>query len=357
MQQHISTPAIVLSVLAGGCIWWFLRQQLYPVLATVERLSLMADETIALQSLPEGFVSEVSELIRGFNRVLWTLEQREQACMESEQRFELFMHALPAAAFIKNSKGTTLFANRYMEETLGTTGWRTHSTMDLFPPEIAAAMVADDRRAIGAGSLVVEEDVPDVHGQMRLYETHKFAIPVAGAEALLGGIAMDITQRKQAEDGLRAARLEAEAARALAEDANDAKSRFLAAASHDLRQPLAALSLYVEMLNNPAVADKQNLASRIRACVVNLNELLDDVLDLSKLDAGVVVPVPSDFSLQVLSHDLLQAHSPVARAKGLMIRWEPSDFIVRADRMLLQRMLGNLIHNAVKFTKETRVVC
>lgn len=494
MHKRMATAAIVLSALACGLIWWFLRRQLYPVLATVDRLSRMADETIPVQTLPVGEVSEVGELIGGVNRVLKTLEQREhalreskefghtilnsvfaeiavldrsgviravnqpwmrysvdnglvpgvaaprtgvgtdylqicraaagskdeglawQACngiqgvldgsmsqftleypcdtadvqswfrlvvtpldlpehgavvahenitlrkraelalFESEKRFELFMDALPAAAFIKDGAGGTLFVNRYMEETLGSRGWRTQSTAQLFPPEIAAKMIDDDRRAIDAGNLVVEEAVPGADGAVRLYETHKFAIPQTEGASLLGGIAIDITERKQAENNLRTARQEADAAKTDAESANDAKSRFLAAASHDLRQPLAALSLYVEMLNNPAAADKHQLASRIRACVVNLNELLDDVLDVSKLDAGVVVPVWSSFSLKALSRDLMRTHGPMAATKGLSIHWEPSDFIVQADRILLQRMLGNLIHNAVKFTEQGGVL-
>ena len=93
----------------------------------------------------------------------------------------------------------------------------------------------------------------------------------------------DITELKRAVD-------EQKLAKAEAEHANHAKSRFLAAASHDLRQPLFALSLYIGMLKNKLAPADAKLANNLNSCVSSLNELLTDLLDISKLDAGVVTP-------------------------------------------------------------------
>jgi len=130
-------------------------------------------------------------------------KQAEQALAESEERFSLFMDTLPAAAFIKDEGGTTLYANRYMSEVLGARAWRGKTTRDLFPPELAEKMIADDRRAIETGQVVSEEQVLGTDGQLRLYQTHKFRISREGQSPLLGGIGLDISERKQMEEKIR----------------------------------------------------------------------------------------------------------------------------------------------------------
>lgn len=124
----------------------------------------------------------------------------EQALAESQERFNLFMDALPAATFIKDGDGATIYANRYMSEILGARNWMGKTTRQLFPPELAEKMIADDRRSLETGYQVVEEQVPTTDGQMRTYQTHKFRIPRHGQPPLLGGIALDITDRKLMEE-------------------------------------------------------------------------------------------------------------------------------------------------------------
>jgi diguanylate cyclase (GGDEF)-like protein/PAS domain S-box-containing protein len=130
-------------------------------------------------------------------------KQMELALAESEKRFSLFMDTLPAAAFIKGEDGTTLYANRHMSDILGARNWIGKSTRDLFPPELAEQMIADDRRSLEAGYVVIEEQVPNVEGQLRTYQTHKFRIPRQDQPALLGGISLDVTERKQMEEQIR----------------------------------------------------------------------------------------------------------------------------------------------------------
>lgn len=127
-------------------------------------------------------------------------KQMEQALAESEKRFSLFMDTLPAAAFIKDEAGFTLYANRYMVDALGAKEWQEKTTPELFPQELAGKMVADDRRALETGYVVTEEQVPCTDGQLRFYQTHKFRIPREGQPPLLGGISLDVTEHKQMEE-------------------------------------------------------------------------------------------------------------------------------------------------------------
>lgn len=146
------------------------------------------------------------------------------------------------------------------------------------------------------------------------------------------------------------------AAKGEAERANNAKSRFLAAASHDLRQPLAALSLYVASLGNKLDPADRPLLVDMRCCVASLSEMLSDLLDLSKLEAGAVTPKVSDFALSALLDKVVVSHSPAARAKGLSFRYRECDLIGRTDAVLFQRIVANLVANAIRYTERGGVL-
>lgn len=165
------------------------------------------------------------------------------------------------------------------------------------------------------------------------------------AGSLIGviGAATDVTERKRTERALRAAKLEAERA-------DNAKSRFLAAASHDLRQPLGALALYVGVLRNKVAPADHELVEQIRGCVGSMTVLLNDLLDVSKLTAGVVKPQLTDFPVDDMLAHLVTVHAPAAAAKGIHMRQVPSGLRARTDRVWFGRMIGNLIANAVEFT-------
>lgn len=159
----------------------------------------------------------------------------------------------------------------------------------------------------------------------------------------------NVTERKQAEDAVKAAKAEAERA-------NNAKSRFLAAASHDLRQPLSALSIYVGMLKNNGVQADASLLANMSDCVASLSDLLTDLLDISKLDAGVVRPEASEFSVADMLAGLVAVHEPEASLKGLRLRAVASRLHARTDPVLFRRILGNLIANGVRYTEQGGVV-
>jgi signal transduction histidine kinase/ActR/RegA family two-component response regulator len=139
--------------------------------------------------------------------------------------------------------------------------------------------------------------------------------------------------------------------------ANQAKSRFLAAASHDLRQPMHALGLFIAQLRG-RISDFETLAlvGKVEAAVTALQELLDSLLDISRLDAGIVTPTLADFRLQPLLVRLETAFAPQAERKGLRLRAVPTNLAVRSDPVLLERVLLNLLSNAVRYTDRGGIV-
>ena len=141
------------------------------------------------------------------------------------------------------------------------------------------------------------------------------------------------------------------------EVANLAKSRFLAVASHDLRQPLHALGLFVAQLRGcTRVHERQQLISRIEAALSAMNELFNALLDISKLDAGVLTPKRADFSVAQLLRYIESTFAESAREKGLSFRTVPSSLWVRSDYILLGRIVSNLVANAIRYTSNGRLL-
>jgi PAS domain S-box-containing protein len=133
------------------------------------------------------------------------LEQTRQL-RESEERFAAFMSHLPAAAFIKDTCGRILYANKYLQDLLNFQKWEVKTTQELVPEEVQQQMVEDDRKALAQGQIKTQETMTVSDGSRRTFETIKFAIRGEGIPALLGGIAFDITERKQAELELKISR-------------------------------------------------------------------------------------------------------------------------------------------------------
>lgn len=142
----------------------------------------------------------------------------------------------------------------------------------------------------------------------------------------------------------------------VAEEANIAKSKFLAAASHDLRQPLHALSLFVGVLDD-RIEDPKNRGTldNIKRSVAVLEDLFSALLDISKLDAQVVIPKQSDFSLTKVLNGLAQEYSRLANDKGLQLNLSCNNSYVRTDPVLLERVLRNLLSNAIRYTENGQI--
>lgn len=142
-----------------------------------------------------------------------------------------------------------------------------------------------------------------------------------------------------------------------AEQANLSKTKFLAAASHDLRQPLFALGLYTEMLENETDINKtREISMLIRQSFVSLKGLLDSLLDISRLDAGVVKVHKESFELQDVFNRILVDYAPMAFEKNIALRIVPTSSVVYSDPTLVERILRNLVSNAINYTRKGSVL-
>ena len=146
-------------------------------------------------------------------------------------------------------------------------------------------------------------------------------------------------------------------AKSTAEDANISKTRFLAAASHDILQPLNAARLYVtSLVERQSGGEDSRLVENIDDSLEAIEEILGALLDISRLDAGAMTPSISSFKIGDLMRSLEIEFAPSARAKGLELTFVSSSLPVQSDRSLLRRLLQNFISNAIKYTPQGRVL-
>ncbi|MCY0963692.1 PAS domain-containing hybrid sensor histidine kinase/response regulator [Parathalassolituus penaei] len=178
----------------------------------------------------------------------------------------------------------------------------------------------------------------------------------------------DITERKRAQEAMarinteleqrvEARTRELQAAKQEAEDANASKDKYLAAASHDLLQPLNAARLLVATLQERDLChDNRHLVERIHTALTGAEELLADLLDISRLDANAVTPDQEEFAARDLLQALYSEFQPVAQQAGLELKLIDTSHVVRSDSRLLMRILRNFVSNAIRYTPTGRVV-
>ena len=288
-----------------------------------------------------------------------TAHHRLQEDLERQRTLlETIIESTPDPIFAKDREGRYIMLNsasayfhgRARDEVFGL------ADADTLPPRTAAALRDQDLHIMNTGATeVLEEIIPDQHcGEPRVFLSTKTPLrDPAGAIVEVIGVARDITERKAAEEGMRQAKEEAERA-------NLAKSKFLAAASHDLRQPLQSLVLFAGVLKGYVQGSRGEQAlKQLEHGLGALKTLLDSLLDVSQLDAGIVKPEITDFPVSAVLDGIAISYAPIVSAKGLDWRVESCSDGVRSDMTLLGRMLRNLVENAVRYTEHghIRIVC
>jgi two-component system CheB/CheR fusion protein len=214
--------------------------------------------------------------------------------------------------------------------------------------EAADSKLLDDARAILQGGPPVEREI-ETHSSVW---TRK-ALPYRTLHNAINGVVItytDITERKLAAEALVDAKQDAELA-------NAAKSRFLAAASHDLRQPLQTLSILQELLASRLEGTPcHELIVRLDDTLGAMSGMLNTLLDINQIEAGVVLADTIDFPIDDLLVRLKKEFTYHAHARGLDLRMVTSGLTISSDPRLLEQMLRNLISNALKYTEKGKVL-
>ncbi|MBI1173869.1 MAG: response regulator [Sideroxydans sp.] len=193
-------------------------------------------------------------------------------------------------------------------------------------------------------------------GEGRL-DTYIHPLAIAELEQLAQGVNKMASQlhqdRVSLEQKIAEATEELRHQKDAAEDASQDKSRFLAAASHDLRQPMHALGLFIDELRDKVKTPEQlQIVALIEQSTAAMSSMLSSLLDISKLDAGAVKPKMAIFPIQFVLNRMMQDYVPVATRKGITLHIRPADDYVESDSVLLERILLNLVNNAISYTPQ-----
>ena len=207
-----------------------------------------------------------------------------------------------------------------------------------FPVEISLSPIED------VGRTLIAAAIHDVTDRKR-----------AETELIMAREAAEIARElaNQAREKAESARSLADQARELADRANQGKSRFLATASHDLRQPLQTLELLNGTLRRRATDHHAIEAlSQQEQAISAMSRLLNALLDISKLESGAIRPEPTDFTVAAIFEEMRMEFASIAANKGLRLEIETSEDAVYSDPSLVEQILRNLVSNAVKYTDE-----
>jgi len=279
---------------------------------------------------------------------------KKQADLNKAQSF---LEAVPDAMIIVDTDGIIQFATPQSQSLLGyTTEELQGKTVDVLVPDGFRKGHHKHRAnfvAKGKNRLMGYGDV--------LYARHKdgHEIPVeislnpinTGDGTVISASLRDVTPRIKSEQQIKNALN-------VAESATQEKSRFLAAASHDLRQPLQSLNLYLSALQMVTKDNEKaiEIGEKMQTSLMGMKSLLDALLDISKLDSGSITPDYAVFSVRSLFRTVLDDFTPLARQKGLGIEAGSTDnLMIRSDLALLLRIIENFVSNAIRYTDKGKI--
>jgi PAS domain S-box-containing protein len=286
-------------------------------------------------------------------------KRAEDTLIENENILRQVIDLVPHSIFAKDQDGRYILANKAMADAHGMT---VHEIIGRTDAEINSSVliqshfIADDLRVIKHNETIriPEEKIIDKDGRERFLQTIKIPMTVSanGPSAVLG-ISIDISE-------ILRVRRELEAAKLKAEENTRAKSEFLASMSHEIRTPLNAIIGLVNLLKETHLDDEQRShISNLRNSSELLLSLINDILDISKIEAGRLHLFDENINLEVTARELMDLFQEKAKGVGISLK---ADFrltalgLVRTDILRIRQILLNLLSNALKFTRAGHVI-
>jgi PAS domain S-box-containing protein len=322
----------------------------------VERQLLEARNTLEIQVIER--TKQLAENNRHLEREILERKRVEEVQRNSLIFRQTLLNSIPSPIFFKNLLGMYLGCNRAFELCVGLSEGQIvgRNAHDLFPKmqadkifERDNALFADNRNQVYEERIYYAED-----RQLHDVIINKTTFCSAdGAVAGLVGIVIDISEHKRAEEALRHAKQ-------VAEDANRTKTEFLANMSHELRTPLNAIIGYSEMLQEDlpdlGCGDMVEDVKNIHGAGKHLLGLINDVLDIAKIEAGKMSVYSETFDILNLIHEVIITVSPLAQLRNNILEVPVVDLgKMHSDLIKVRQMLLNLLNNAAKFTENGAV--
>jgi len=330
--------------------WWggiqFIRRPMSELAAVALRWR-DGDQT-ARVTLPGR--SEVAALGRVFNAMADAKDESDRKLREGAELLTALIESSRDSIFVLERDGCLLVANSTFLELISSAreeavGSRLTVRHD---PEVQQGLDRLRERVV-ASRMPQATDIVAHAADGTRHVLQAISAPIfgdAGEVHAVAGIGRDVTEARAAAEALRAAKEEAEAA-------DRAKTRFLAAASHDLRQPLQAALMLADMVARKTRlgADAAVSSESLLRALDDMKRLVDSLFDVSRLDSGAVQAELTVFPLQELFDQIEPAYATLAARKTINLLIGRTEAIVRSDRVLLSRMLSNLIENAIRYTQ------
>jgi PAS domain S-box-containing protein len=309
-------------------------------------------------------------------------KRSEDALREREAQLWQIIDLVPHMIFAKDAEGRFVLVNRFMAEAYGTHPKKLSGSFQADyhrDREELAQFLSGDRRVLetGQSQFFPKMTFTDAHGKQRILQVTKIPFRAAGTQAAgVLGVAVDITDLNRIEEALKQSQVELETkveartrelklAMQKAQEADQLKSAFLASMSHELRTPLNSIigftGLLLQGIVGPLNDEQQKQLGMVQKSARHLLSLINEVLDLSKIEAGQLEVAHKRFHVKEAIEKVMQTVGPLADKKSLALKAEVAPDVgqITGDRKRLEQILINLVNNAVKFTEkgEVRVDC